>query len=132
MSRIVSLSEAASIALHGLILIARSEKGMNAQEIADATGSSRHHVAKILQRLAKEGFLTSNRGPSGGFSLRKSPEEINLLELYEAIEGKITVNECAMEKQICAFNKCIFNNLTRKMTEHFVEYMQSNTLKEYI
>ena len=73
MSRILRLSEAASIAVHGMILVARSDKLVNVNTIAELTSSSRHHVAKVFQRLVKENFIASNRGPSGGFSLKMKP-----------------------------------------------------------
>ena len=63
MAKIVSYSEAASIGMHGMVLVARAGETINVQKIADITGSSRHHVAKVMQRLVKEGFLSSNRGP---------------------------------------------------------------------
>jgi DNA-binding IscR family transcriptional regulator len=61
MSKIVSLSEASSIAIHGIILIARSSVSLNVIQIADATGTSKHHVAKVMQRLVKENFISSQR-----------------------------------------------------------------------
>ena len=67
MAKIFSLSEAASIAIHSMVLIARSDKMMNVVKIAERTGSSKHHVAKVLQRLVKEDYLSSVRGPHGGF-----------------------------------------------------------------
>lgn len=57
MAKIVSYSEAASIGMHGMVLVARAGDTINVQKIADATGSSRHHVAKVMQRLVKEGLL---------------------------------------------------------------------------
>lgn len=132
MARFFFLSEAASIGLHGMILIARSENGMNAQEIADVLGSSRHHVAKVLQRLAKVGFLSSTRGPNGGFVLRKSPSRISLLQIYEAIEGEIAIVDCPIEKPVCAFEKCIFNNVTKTMTEQFRNFLKKQSLQEYL
>jgi len=132
MSKVFSLSEAASIAIHSMVLIARSEGMMNVNKIAERTGSSKHHVAKILQRLVKEDYLTSIRGPHGGFELNKSPEEINLLEIYETIEGRLSVTECPMENPICPFNKCILGNVVAEMTGKFREYLQGHTLQEYL
>lgn len=132
MSKLVALSEAASIALHGVVLIARSQKMLNVIEIAEATDTSKHHVAKVMQRLVKEGILASHRGPSGGFLLKKKPEDITFLELYETIEGKIQISTCPMEKQICPFDKCLMNNITNKLTKEFREYLQEQTIKEYI
>ena len=132
MSKIVTLSEAASIALHGIILVAKSDKLINVVQIAEATSSSKHHVAKVFQRLVKEKFVNSHRGPSGGFSLNRKPEEITLLEIYEAIEGKIELTQCPLDKQICPFDKCILNNVTKDMTIQYRDYLQGQTLDKYL
>jgi Rrf2 family protein len=132
MAKIVTLSEAASIALHSMILIARSKASVNVDQISERIGSSRHHIAKIMQRLAKDGFVGSNRGPSGGFYLLKETHEINLLAIYESVEGKVVPSVCPMEKQICSFDKCFLNNLTYDLTKQFMNYMQQHTLADYL
>lgn len=131
MARIVHLSEAASIALHAMILIMRSKKKMNVIQIAERTDSSKHHVAKVLQLLVKQNYLDSHRGPTGGFILKKNADQITFLELYEAIEGKIEITSCPLDKQICAFDKCIMNNITKQMTIQFRDYLKSQVLSEY-
>jgi Rrf2 family protein len=132
MSKVVTLSEAASIALHGMILIARSQPSINVLQIAELTGASRHHVAKIMQRLAKNNYLTSHRGPNGGFTLNKKPENITFLELYETIEGIIEISPCPQGKHICPFDKCIMNNVTNQMTLQFRDHLEKQTLDQYI
>jgi Rrf2 family protein len=132
MSRILSLSEAASIAIHGMILVARSDKLVNVNQIAELTSSSRHHVAKVFQRLVKEDFITSNRGPSGGFSLKMDPSDISFLDIYEAIEGKIVITKCPLDKPICPFEKCIFENVIKDLTLDFRNYLEKQTLDKYL
>lgn len=133
MSRIINLSEAASIALHAMILIARQDgSSINVDKIAENTNSSRHHVAKVMQRLAKDGFVGSSRGPTGGFFLTRNPEEISLLDIYEAIEGRIVENKCPMEKPVCTFDKCFLNNIAHDLTITFKNYMKEHTLAQYI
>jgi Rrf2 family protein len=132
MARLFSLSEAASIALHGLVLIAKSKESLNVVDIAVRIDSSKHHVAKVLQRLVKAGYLTSRRGPGGGFHLKMSPEDIDLLEIYETIEGEINITECPLDKPVCPFDKCIINNITGKMTSEFKDYLKSQTLKMFL
>jgi len=132
MSKVFSLSEAASIALHGIILIAQEKGGLNVIKIAERTDTSKHHVAKVMQRLVKAGYLTSQRGPSGGFIMRRKPEDINFLEIYETIEGQIEVSECPMDKQVCPFNKCIMNNVTSKMTLEFKSFLENQTVDKYL
>lgn len=132
MAKVFSLSEAASIALHGIILIAQEKEGLNVIKIAERTDTSKHHVAKVMQRLVKAGYLLSQRGPSGGFVLRKDPKDINFLDIYEAIEGPIEITDCPMDKQICPFDKCIMNNVTTKMTLDFKNYLINQTVEQYL
>lgn len=132
MSKIVAYSEAVSIGIHSMVLISRSGEMMNALKIAEATGSSKHHVAKILQRLVKEGFLSSARGPSGGFRLNVNPSEISLLLIYEAIEGKIIISDCSNEHMVCPFSKCIMGNVVSQMTQLFIDYLSTNTVADLI
>jgi Rrf2 family protein len=132
MSKIFSLSEAGSIAIHSMILIAQSDKKLNVQSIAERTQSSRHHIAKVMQRLVKEGFLKSNRGPRGGFSLNRPPEEINFLDIYESIEGKIKITDCPMENAVCPFESCIFENVIQDLTGEFIEYLKGRNISQFL
>jgi Rrf2 family protein len=132
MSKVFSLSEAGSIAIHSMVLIAQANSKLNVVKISERTGSSKHHVAKVLQRLVKDDFLLSNRGPHGGFELKRPAEEINLLDVYESIEGKIEIAECPLNNMICAFDKCILGNIISDMTRNFQSYMKNQKLSEYI
>ncbi|MCU4157389.1 Rrf2 family transcriptional regulator [Carboxylicivirga sp. A043] len=132
MSKIVTLSEAASIALHSMVLIARSETKLNVNQISEAIDSSKHHVAKVMQRLAKEDFVASNRGPSGGFVLKQEPSDISLLMIYEAIEGKVAIQSCPGDKRACIIGTCMLGDLSSNMTKEFKEYMESHYLNEYL
>jgi len=132
MSKVFSLSEAGSIAIHSMVLIAQADSKLNVVKIAERTGSSKHHVAKVLQRLVKDDFLVSNRGPHGGFELKRSAEEIDLLSVYESIEGKIEIAKCPLNNMICAFDKCILGNIISDMTRNFQSYMKNQKLSEYI
>lgn len=132
MSNILALSEAATIGLHSMVLIAKSTEKLNANQIAEQIGSSKHHVAKIMQRLAKENFIASNRGPLGGFILKKEPSEISLLQIFEAIEGKISEHNCPGSKEDCPFGNCILGDVSNKLTNDFLHYLKSQTLDKYL
>lgn len=132
MSKIVTLSEAASIALHSMVLIAKSETKLNVNQIAETIDSSKHHVAKVMQRLAKEDFVSSNRGPSGGFVIKRDPHTLSLLEIYEAIEGRVAIQSCPGDKRSCIIGTCMLGDLSKKMTKEFKVYMESHFLSEYM
>ena len=132
MPKIITISEAASIAIHGMVLVARSGGMINVQHIATATQSSRHHVAKVFQRLVKENLVVSHRGPNGGFTIKKDPSGISLLNIYEAIEGEIEIGDCPLERPICPFNKCLMGNVISEMTRGYIDYLSKQTLDQYL
>jgi Rrf2 family protein len=132
MAKLVQLSEASSLALHSMVLIAQSEGHINVNTLAKRMGSSRNHLAKVLQQLVKYNFLRSVRGPSGGFILNKPPSMITILDIYEAIEGSIDIAECPLERQICPLNKCLMGGLIKDVTLQFKAYFRSQTLEKFI
>jgi Rrf2 family protein len=132
MSKIFSLSEASSIAIHSMVLIARAENGINAVKIAEITGFSKNHIAKVLQRLVKVEMLKSVRGPSGGFSMRMDPKKVNLLDIYQAIEGQIDVHECPLSYELCGFDKCLMGTVVNKLTLEFKKFLSEQTLQKYL
>ncbi len=71
-------------------------------EIAEQMHIPKSFLAKILQRLVREGIVESIRGVNGGFRLLKKPDHITLLELLTAIQGIAPVNMCAIDKRLCS------------------------------
>lgn len=130
MSKIFNISEAATIAIHSMGVIARSEHLLNVQQIADITGFSKNHTAKVLQQLVKNNFLLSNRGPKGGFALKKDAGDISLMEIYRVIEGELEEGgqNCKMHCDTCPFRTCIFGGLTEKFSREFIEYLNEKKL----
>ncbi len=132
MPKIINFSDAASIGIHGLIVISKSDKPLNAILLSEKIGFSKHHIGKVMQRLVKDGFLKSYRGPTGGFEMKKKPEDIKIYDIYRSIEGEVDIGECPHDLHICPTNKCIRNDLIKRLSEEFVTYLQSRTLQEYL
>jgi len=135
MAKIVNITEAVSIALHAMILVAKNDnfgKQINVNYIAEKTGSSKFHIAKVMQKLVKDGFLGSQRGPAGGFFLVKKPDDISLLDIYESVEGKLEVTKCPLNRPSCPFKTCMFEGVTIKMTRNFKDFVEGHTLAHYL
>ncbi|HBX53029.1 MAG TPA: Rrf2 family transcriptional regulator [Bacteroidales bacterium] len=131
MAKIFTLSEASHIAIHSMILILNSPIRLNANNIADRLGASRHHTSKVLQRLVKDQMLSSGRGPSGGFNLLKKSDEITFYEIYKSIEGDLRQTECPVDHKICPQDKCIFGGLGKKITAEFKNFLEATKLSDY-
>ena len=64
-------------------------------------------LAKIISQLSVSGLLHTSRGARGGITLARDPKEITLLEVVEAIDGPIQLNECVGDNGACTFyNDC--------------------------
>jgi Rrf2 family protein len=61
-----------------------------------------HFLAKILQNLTYKGLLVSQKGPTGGFGLAKSPKEISLFDIVEAVDGVAFTTSCVMGFPECS------------------------------
>ena len=121
-----------TIGMHSLIILAREKKPMNAIQLSKRIGSTKFHVAKVLQRLVKDGMLSSMRGPTGGFRLTKEPSDITVFNIYRSIEGEIDYDECTHTNPVTPIDKCIRETIVKKMTEDFVNYMKDHTVADYM
>ncbi len=130
MSKIVHISEAASIAIHSLAIIASSPEMLNAKQIAKIAGSSSNHLSKVMQLLVKNNYLKSSRGPNGGFMLNRPAEQITLLEVYEFIEGVIECQFCGIPEEKCPFISCVFGNKAEIFSEEFVLYLKQTRISD--
>ena len=132
MTKILAISEANAIAFHAIALIAKSQISIHANDIAEITKSSRHHTSKVLQRLVKAGLLGSTRGPSGGFYLKRPAKEIILIQILEAIEGKVEINQCPIDNDVCPFGDCIMGGICHDIGETMFKYLKGNNLQDIV
>ena len=133
MGNIIKLSDAASIAIHSMIVLAiNPDKVISNKEIASALNVSDDHLSKVLQRLHKAGFVESIRGPKGGFKLTNSPDRINLHMIYEAIEGEMSIHSCLFSSPVCNLKDCLFNNVFCKMRKDIKDYFENTKLSELV
>ena len=73
-----------------------------AREVAEETHLPHPVVSKILKSLARADLLVSHRGAKGGFSLARAPGAITVPEMIAALEGPISLTECATHQGACA------------------------------
>jgi len=130
LKNIIQISEAASLALHCMGLLALGGGRMSVREMALKTGSSEAHLSKVFQRLSREGLVASVRGPGGGFVLARPAGEITLLKIFSAIEGEPRPETCLLGKGKCPFGKCIFGDLIPEVTARFLDHLSNTTLAE--
>jgi Rrf2 family protein len=125
------ISEAASLALHAMSYIAaRGGSGpVPVPALSAALGASEAHLGKVLQRLARLGFLESRRGPRGGYSMGRDARELTLLEIYEAVDGPLHLTTCLLERRACG-QSCIFGGLLESVDRQVREHLTHTRLSD--
>jgi len=133
MSNVLKISEAASLAMHTMgLLAARPERMLSTKEVASVLGASEAHLSKVLQRLARVGLVRSIRGPKGGFALGKESHEILLLEVYESIEGPLVSSNCLLGAPVCDGTECILGGLLKSVNKEVKEYLAETKVSDLI
>jgi len=131
MAVILRLSDAAVLALHAMIHLSRnSGKTLTTRDIASYHGVSENHLAKVMQRLARSGYVESVRGPGGGFRLAKDAGSIRLRELYELFEGPMRLSSCFFASPVCGNGKCVFGDLLDTINGLVERYFEDTTLDD--
>ena len=131
MATVLRISDAASLAMHTMALLA-AEPGRvrTTHEIAEGLKVSEAHLSKVLQRLTHQGLVKSVRGPKGGFKLEREREDLKLLEVYEAIEGRLESSNCLLEVQSCNGELCILGALLDQVNREVREYLAGTKLSQ--
>ena len=111
------------------------KKPISLAEISLRQGISMAYLEQLFIKLRKNNLVQSARGPSGGYVLTKSPEEIKLLSIISAVDEKIITLKCKKEsKRGCNGKsvKCITHNLWDDLENHINKFFEDNTLKDIL
>ncbi|MBN1302791.1 MAG: Rrf2 family transcriptional regulator [Anaerolineales bacterium] len=102
----MQITRQADYAVRAVLYLARLGTSQRAatSQVAQKQSIPPSFLAKIISQLSIAGLLHTSRGARGGVTLARDPQEITLLEVIEAIDGPIQLNECVVENSICNFD----------------------------
>ncbi len=103
----MQITRQADYAVRAVLYLARIEGNQRAatSTIAQEQGIPPSFLAKIISQLSIAGLLHTSRGARGGVTLARDPKDITLLEVIEAIDGPIMLNECVGDNATCTFDE---------------------------
>ncbi|HYA47941.1 MAG TPA: Rrf2 family transcriptional regulator [archaeon] len=99
----MQITRASDYAVRVMIHLAGLPPGSRVRqsELSRATDVSGHFLSKVLQRLVRSRLIRSQRGSGGGFVLAVPAGSVSLLDVVEAIEGPVRLNQCIEEGPSC-------------------------------
>lgn len=128
----MKINQASAYALHALMYMVRHMTQLPATSsmIAKAEGIPAGYLAKVMQQVAKAGFIRSVKGRSRGYVFAKRPDEISLLGLFEALEGRPLFTDCPLRHCACGgtSRNCRIFAQWVGATRHFRELLDETTV----
>jgi len=127
------LSKKADYALMAMKHLATRPDGgsSSAREIAEQYDIPIELMAKVLQRLARRGLLTSHQGTRGGYRLSRPAVVISVADVIQAIDGPLTVTACSTDADSCGqFAKCSVRDPLWRIKDRIIEALTTCSLQE--
>ena len=130
MLRLSKKADYALIAMKHLAV--RGDRGSSsAREIAGLYDIPIELMAKVLQRLVRRGLLLSQQGTRGGYQLARTPVQISVADVIQAIEGPVTVTACSTDDGQCEqFSKCNVRDPLHRVRERILSALGECTIAE--
>ncbi|MCX7554661.1 SUF system Fe-S cluster assembly regulator [Marinicella sp. S1101] len=119
---------------YGFIVIMALEKSQSpssADSVSQLTGLETPTVSKVMKLLKKAGLLNSKLGANGGYYLVKKKSDISLNEVIIAMEGGMSLTECADDDEACHFmSQCHMSSGMKKVNQILLEALQSVSVSD--
>lgn len=132
MAGLLRITDAAVLGIHALALMASAEEPTRVTQLAGTLEASEAHLSKVMQRLSRAGMVTSVRGPKGGFLLARNPDDVTLLEIYEALDGPLAEETCLLARPACGEpGACAVRGLNAEIRALVVERLSGLKLSHF-
>jgi len=132
----MKLSTQSRYGVRAVVDIAYNSDGTETQvkDISRRQGISPRYLEQIFQKLKRAGILGSKRGPSGGYSLAKKPEEITVWEIVRTTEGQLDPVPCVNPKDGKGHceraEKCVTRVIWSEAGYRLKAYLESVTVRD--
>jgi Rrf2 family protein len=130
----MQITRQADYAIRAVRFLAGLEAGQRAatSKVAADQKIPPSFLAKIISQLSIAGLLTTSRGARGGVSLARQANEISLLEVVEAIDGPIYLNECVADNSKCSFeDDCPLKPIWCEAQEELVNRLKASKFDQF-
>jgi Rrf2 family nitric oxide-sensitive transcriptional repressor len=129
----VNLKTQTDYALRTLLYLAFVDEKVTAERIADAYRISKDHLVKVIQQLARLGYVRSLPGRTGGVKLAKPAGQINLADVISDFEGRQGVLACVSDPTVCNLEPgCLLRVQLIKAERAFYDTLRPFTIADLI
>ena len=130
----MQITRQADYAIRAILYLSQlgpDEKASTSQ-IAEEKDIPLSFLAKIIAQLSVAGLLQTMRGARGGVTLARPAKDINLLEVVEAIDGPIQINECVNDSYQCSQHGCPMRGIWQDTQADLVNRLKNSTFDQFV
>lgn len=106
----LEITRRADLAVRAVEALAATPARLKSGELAEKLGTTTGFVAQVVGPLVKAGWIGSEPGPTGGYSLKPGGESLSVLDVIEAIDGPLDNGRCVAYDRPCrSASPCILH-----------------------
>lgn len=120
-------------ALRTLMYLAWRNERCKGADVAQFFGISSAHISKVVNQLAKLGYVRSVRGAGGGIELAKPADQVTLGDVIVAFEGSMNLLDCIDVEEVCTIQSfCKLRNVLADAQQLQLDFLRSKTLADVL
>jgi len=101
-------------------------------EISQCQGISLSYLEQLFAKLRKEGLVKGVRGPGGGYSLAKSPDQISVADIIQSVDEKLDMTKCGGKGNCSNGDKCLSHQLWFDLSCNLYKFLSGIKLDQYV
>ena len=129
----IMFSQTVEYALRAVVFLAdQAPDACTTDQISEATQVPKPYLSKVLQNLGRSDIVRSTRGIGGGVSLVKTPEELTILDVVDAVEPIVRIETCPLGLKSHGKHLCPLHRRMDDALAMVQEAFQKTTLAEVL
>ena len=122
-------------AIHAICALARTQDGewVGTRTLAEEIGAPKNYLGKLLQTLARQGLVESQKGLGGGFRLALNASSITLMDVVERIDQVERWSQCFLGLPQCSSdNPCAVHDKWGEMRDGYLSLLRNTSIADLL
>lgn len=108
-----------------------NEDPVSLADISERQSISLSYLEQLFARLRRNGIVNSTRGPGGGYSLNREPENISMADIITAVDENYEASNCSSEPAGCSGSQqCLTHDLWQELSQEIHGFLNDITIAE--
>jgi len=127
----LEISRKTELALSAIRELRRHDSPLKGADLAESVDTTATYLPHILRPLVRQGWVESDRGPTGGYRLVADPAAISIFDFIEVVDGPIDEGRCVLRGKPCpSLDLCVLHEPWLRAREALFGELRRTTLAD--